>query len=304
MSQPSYSFKGPIQSWPSQLPWDASDSHMDVLEPSFGTSPTIAVELVKQSDKYEGLWDSTSQNRTQEWSSAMFGSLYRVFDRYDDDEDHTSVGISVSPALHSLITEHWIHSSQPEGHPLMSAMIGFLGPSFVSMKTEDCTNIDGWILSTNESTEKISKGLLLLPAIVGIPFSVKHLLKALDSVVTPFSQCLNQALSDLHTMDEYLEDDELLPPDALISNVERLLNQIYEEVELPVEIYPDPEGDVILSFSISPKDLVFIHCDIDGSAYCMVKISGERSNKSYNTIADLPDSFIMNALREFANSTR
>ena len=61
---------------------------------------------------------------------------------------------------------------------------------------------------------------------------------------------------------------------------------------------------MILSFSISPRDLVFVHCDIDGTVYCMVKISGKRSNKSYGKIAELPDLFIMNALREFSDSIK
>ena len=261
-------------------------------------------QLAKSRTKIAEHSVSNQPQRHDEWSSAMFSGLCRVFDSYGDDEDQDRVGFSVWPALLRRIAEHWDHTSRNQRHELSSATLGTPIHSLAYVRPEDDASIEGsiWCTQGTEAAEEFSKGRLLLAAFGGIFVSPRQPLEASDSVIKPFSKCFEQALSDLHSFDEYLEPDEVQPPQVLINEVERLLHRIYDEAELPVEIYADPEGDVILSFSISPRDLVFVHCDIDGTAYCMVKISGERSNMSYGKIAELPDPFIMNALRVFSDS--
>ena len=81
-----------------------------------------------------------------------------------------------------------------------------------------------------------------------------------------------------------------------MTEVAAFLRRLYELTELPVTIEAMPEGDVVLSISPNRYDMLFMHCDTDGSVYCLVKLNNERSTRTYQTLASLPDAFIERAL--------
>lgn len=108
---------------------------------------------------------------------------------------------------------------------------------------------------------------------------------------------LETALDTLRNIEDQYEPCDIRPPEELVAEVTAFLRRLYELTELPVTIEAMPEGDIVLSISPNRYDMLFMHCDTDGSAYCMVKLNNERSTRTYQTLASLPDASIERALR-------
>ena len=94
-----------------------------------------------------------------------------------------------------------------------------------------------------------------------------------------------------------MDADDVSPSVELVTQVEGFVRRIFGIVDLPVDIHPMPEGDITVNISPNGLDMVFVHCDADDSAFCMVKWKNQRTTRSYDTLAALPDVYVSNVLR-------
>ena len=129
----------------------------------------------------------------------------------------------------------------------------------------------------------------------------------LNSAVLEFASDLNNkhlhaALSRLANIDEQLERGDVPPTPLLFSNVEGLIKKVYQIMDLPMDVFATPEGDITLSLSTQPDNLIFFDCHPDGSVYCMIKIDGERTRRTFPDITQLPESFITTGLTTIQNA--
>lgn len=106
----------------------------------------------------------------------------------------------------------------------------------------------------------------------------------------------------LRTIQEELDEDDIPPTFQLAKDVTGLIQRLRDATHLPIDISGMPEGDITLNISAkSGPDMVFIHCDADGTVYCMVKIRNERERRSYPSITSLPNIFIRRALEQLSS---
>ena len=123
------------------------------------------------------------------------------------------------------------------------------------------------------------------------------------SPVPELSDQCSRALSTLQNIEEDLDEGDVHPSYRLIADVESLVLRLYEEMDIPLDVEAMPEGDIILNICPKRRDMIFIHCDADGSAYCMVKLKNNREERTYESIGSLPDQRIKSALKELSNSS-
>lgn len=112
------------------------------------------------------------------------------------------------------------------------------------------------------------------------------------------------AIESLKNIEEDLEENDVSPPDRLVAEVEALLLRLFHQMDLPVYVHAMPEGDIVVNISPNRRDLVFIHCDANGSAYCMTKVNNKRSTRKYRSTSLLPDNFVNEVLHRFSESSR
>jgi len=58
------------------------------------------------------------------------------------------------------------------------------------------------------------------------------------------------------------------------------------------------EGDITIS--VCPKDrsdMVFFHCDTNSTVYCAVDIGEQNLDRTYDDIAILPDTFVVDGVK-------
>ena len=123
---------------------------------------------------------------------------------------------------------------------------------------------------------------------------------AKSSALSESSGELANALEALKSIEDDLDDDDIPPSDELISNVEALVRRLCEKTNTQIEIEAMPEGDIVLGISPTRTELIFLHCDADGSAYCATKFRGERATKTYKSIDQIPDEFFLRTLHRLA----
>lgn len=111
---------------------------------------------------------------------------------------------------------------------------------------------------------------------------------------------LANALESLKCIEDDLEEGDIPPSTELISGVEGLIRRLYEKTDVKIEIEAMPEGDIVLDISRTRTELIFLHCDADGSAYCATKFRGERATKNYKSIDQIPDEFFLHTLHRLA----
>ncbi|MXX94979.1 MAG: hypothetical protein F4039_07785 [Gammaproteobacteria bacterium] len=105
----------------------------------------------------------------------------------------------------------------------------------------------------------------------------------------------------IRNIDEQCESGDIPPTQTLKSNVENLIHRLYEYVALPMDVEAMPEGDITINISNDQYDIVFFHCDSNGTVYCSVDIGGKSDEQSYNDITRLPDKFIISGMKHLTN---
>ncbi len=118
------------------------------------------------------------------------------------------------------------------------------------------------------------------------------------------AKALTDALSMLERVDEDQEPEDTPPPDGLVKNVESLIRRLYGETELPTDVLGMPEGDIVLCTTKPDRkyDMVYIHCDVNGTASCLDFFDGKRTYEHYESIDLVPDQFVTEALDRLASS--
>ena len=108
------------------------------------------------------------------------------------------------------------------------------------------------------------------------------------------------ALSELEGMlDEASEKGFVLPPDNVFSEAQRLFWILEIMDGVVFSIYPGREGDIALD-AHKGDSFVMVVCEPDGTAFSIVDILGERSEKTYKSTSLLPDIFVSEALIELS----
>ena len=112
---------------------------------------------------------------------------------------------------------------------------------------------------------------------------------------------LSEALEELGELEEYAAESELPPPAPLAKeSARRILEKVTREVPLYYSVSPGESGKVAIQVADKRKNGVMILCNASGGASCYVSMADERQNRRahYDSAGALPDSFVLEALRE------
>ena len=114
---------------------------------------------------------------------------------------------------------------------------------------------------------------------------------------------LRDALHDLDEVkNEAREDEFLVPSDVAVGNARRLLHAMYRIVPRRFEVYPMPDGEIVIDVPGGPGRSVLLLCGLDGDALCSVNMNGVHRSARYSSARGLPDGFVREALAELERS--
>ena len=135
--------------------------------------------------------------------------------------------------------------------------------------------------------------------------SLFELVTLLEEDVLAQEPNLSDALDTLHNIEEQFEEGDIRPPDELVVKVKALVHRLYMSMDRPVPMTIEamPEGDITLNISPNRYDILFMHCDTDGSVYCMAKLNNKRTTHTYNALESLPNEFIEGVLRRISEQS-
>lgn len=106
------------------------------------------------------------------------------------------------------------------------------------------------------------------------------------------------ALSELEgVVEEASEKRYTLPPDKVYSEAQRLFWILQIPDGVVFSVYPGRDGDITLD-AHRDDSFVMVVCEPDGTAFSIVDILGERSDKTYESTTSLPDVFVSDALQQ------
>ena len=112
---------------------------------------------------------------------------------------------------------------------------------------------------------------------------------------------LSEALEELGELEEYAAESELPPPaPSAVESARRILEKVTREAPLYYSVSPGEDGDVAIQVADNHKNGVMILCNAEGGASCYVSMADESQNRHahYDSAGALPDSFVLEALRE------
>ena len=116
-----------------------------------------------------------------------------------------------------------------------------------------------------------------------------------DSSGTP--QDLADALADLaDACEEAREDGFPIPDQELLDRSEQLLRKLYVVWPHRFEVYPMPDGEIVLDAPNRRDSSVLVLCEPGGEVLCMAHIRGKHERKRYPSTEHLPDKFLTKAL--------
>ena len=108
------------------------------------------------------------------------------------------------------------------------------------------------------------------------------------------------AFSELEgVVEEAAEKRYTLPPDKVYSETQRLFWILQIPDGVVFSVYPRRDGDITLD-AHKEDSFVMVVCEPDGTAFSIVDILGERSEKTYESTTSLPDVFVSDALRQLS----
>lgn len=110
---------------------------------------------------------------------------------------------------------------------------------------------------------------------------------------------LEEALRDLReARDEAREEGLPEPSDTAIANAERLLKAMYEIYPQRFEVYPTPDGAIVVDAPGGFGRSFVVFCEPTGGALCMLNLDGEHRRAHYDATRTLPDGFVRESLAE------
>jgi len=110
---------------------------------------------------------------------------------------------------------------------------------------------------------------------------------------------LEDALQDLReARDEAREEGFPEPSDMAIANAERLLKAMYEIYPQRFEVYPTPDGAIVVDAPGGFGRSFVVFCEPTGGALCMLNLDGDHRSAHYDATRTLPDGFVKESLAE------
>ena len=110
-------------------------------------------------------------------------------------------------------------------------------------------------------------------------------------------QDLADALADLRLApDEAQEDGFPIPTQDLLASAEILLRKLYPVWPHRFEVYPMPDGEIVIDAPNRRGSSVLVMCEPTGSVLCLVNNEGNHRRKRYTSTVSLPDAFLSKAL--------
>lgn len=116
---------------------------------------------------------------------------------------------------------------------------------------------------------------------------------------------LADALADLGLAGEEANEDGFpIPTRELLVTSEGLLRKLYQVWPHRFEVYPSPDGEIVIDAPNRRDSSVLLFCEPGGEVLCLTHIKGEQLSKRYPSHDQLPDEFLTKALdsllQEFA----
>jgi hypothetical protein len=114
---------------------------------------------------------------------------------------------------------------------------------------------------------------------------------------TRFESSLADALSDLREVPKEANENEFeRPSHTALTNAERMLKEMYRIRKMRYEVYPLEDGEVAIDAPGDRSTSVFVSCEPEGGAICIVNIDGKNQLERYDAAAELPDEFLTEGL--------
>ena len=121
--------------------------------------------------------------------------------------------------------------------------------------------------------------------------------KNLDEGAGKLPRDLADALADLADASEEAREDGLpIPSQDLLASAEHLLRKLYPVWPHRFEVYPSPDGEIVIDAPNRLDSSVLLFCEPKGGVLCLVHIKGEQRSKRYSSSDTLPDEFLTQAL--------
>ena len=121
--------------------------------------------------------------------------------------------------------------------------------------------------------------------------------KNLDEGSGELPRDLADALADLGLAPEEAQEDGFpIPGPELVSSAELLLKKLYPIWPHRFEVYPSPDGEIVIDAPNRLHSSVLLFCEQKGGVLCLVHIKGEQRSKRYSSSDTLPDEFLTQAL--------
>jgi len=109
---------------------------------------------------------------------------------------------------------------------------------------------------------------------------------------------LRAALHDLRESVAESQEEGFTPPSiATFASAERLLCRIYQIGPRRFEIYPTPDGEIVVDAPCGFGRSMLLLCQPNGTTLCMVNMDGEHQRKRYDNLTEWPDDFVQTAVK-------
>lgn len=115
---------------------------------------------------------------------------------------------------------------------------------------------------------------------------------------------VSSALWAIRNIDEQRNHGHIPPTQILKTNVEKLIHRLYKYVDLPMDVELMPEGDITINISTNRYDMVFFHCDSNGTVYCSVDIGEQSEEQYYKDIARLPNNYLISRMKHLTEQRK
>lgn len=113
---------------------------------------------------------------------------------------------------------------------------------------------------------------------------------------------LSDALTDLREGSEEAREEGFPAPSALaLSSAERLLKAMHNISPQRFEVYPTPDGEIVIDAPNGSGQSVLLLCKPDGGALCLANLLDGRTHNAYANADTLPDDFLRKILVALEN---
>lgn len=110
---------------------------------------------------------------------------------------------------------------------------------------------------------------------------------------------LSDALRDLDQVsDDARAEGYQVPSHVAVGNARRILYAVHRMFPRILTVYPMPGGKIAIDMTGGPGRSVLLLCNSDGGALRSVNLGGVHRRASYDSVDELPDGFVRDALAD------